>query len=56
VKCYACGKIGYMSWEYPERKKEGGESHILEAQKPNVQEKGTLRWEIFDDEEGSLEA
>jgi hypothetical protein len=26
VKCYARGKTGHMSWECPERKKEGGES------------------------------
>jgi hypothetical protein len=34
VRCYACGKIGHMSWECPKRKKEGGcKKHIVEAQK-----------------------
>jgi hypothetical protein len=28
-----------MSWEFPKRKKEGGESHISEAHKQNVEEK-----------------
>jgi hypothetical protein len=32
VRCYACGKIGNMSWDCPERKK-GGEAHISEARK-----------------------
>jgi hypothetical protein len=29
-----------MSWECPERNKEGGEAHISEAQKQNVEEEG----------------
>jgi hypothetical protein len=29
-----------MSWEFPEKKKEGGEAHISEAQKLNVEAKG----------------
>jgi hypothetical protein len=29
-----------MSWECPERKKEGGEAHILEVQKMNVEAEG----------------
>jgi hypothetical protein len=33
VKCYSCGKVGHMSWEFLERKKEGGEAHISEVQK-----------------------
>jgi hypothetical protein len=42
VKYYVCGKIGHMSWEYPKRKKErGGEDHISEAQRRNVEAKAT---------------
>jgi len=38
VKCYAFGKIGHMSWECLERKNtRGGEAHISEAQKRNVE-------------------
>jgi hypothetical protein len=41
VRCYACGKIGHMSWECHEKKKEGGgEAHISEAQRRNVEAKG----------------
>ena len=29
-----------MSWECPERKKEGGEAHISEAQKRDVEAEG----------------
>jgi hypothetical protein len=39
VKCYAGGKTGNMSWECPEKKKYGGgEAHISEAHKRNVEE------------------
>jgi hypothetical protein len=32
VKCYAYVNIGHMSWECPERNKEGGgEAHIYKA-------------------------
>jgi hypothetical protein len=41
VKWYSCGKIGHMSWEFPERKKEGGgEAHISKVQRRNVEEEG----------------
>jgi hypothetical protein len=40
VKCYNCGKEGYKSWECPDRKREGGEAHIVEAQK-NVEAEAT---------------
>jgi hypothetical protein len=29
-----------MSWEFPKKKKEGGEAHISEAQRGNVEAKG----------------
>jgi hypothetical protein len=39
VKCYAGGKTRNMSWECPEKKKYGGgEDHISEAHKRNVEE------------------
>ena len=41
MKCYAHGKTRHMFWECPERNKEGGgEAHILEAQKRNVEVEG----------------
>jgi hypothetical protein len=32
VKCFTCGKNGHKSYECPDRKKEGSETHIAEAQ------------------------
>jgi hypothetical protein len=33
VKCYTCGKEGYKSWEWLDRKREGREAHISEVEK-----------------------
>jgi hypothetical protein len=32
VKCFTCGKNGHKSYECPDKKKEGGETHIAKAQ------------------------
>jgi hypothetical protein len=37
VKCFVCGKKEHKSYECPDRKKEGGETHIAEAQGKNVE-------------------
>jgi hypothetical protein len=37
VKCFVCGKIRHKSYECPDRKKHGGETHIAEAQGWNVE-------------------
>jgi hypothetical protein len=37
VKCFTCGKDGHKSYECPDKKKEGGETHIAEAQRWNVE-------------------
>jgi hypothetical protein len=37
VKFFVCGKIGHKSYECPDRKKYGGETHIVEAQGWNVE-------------------
>jgi hypothetical protein len=37
VKCFTCGKVGHKSYECPDKKKEGGETHITEAQRRNVE-------------------
>jgi hypothetical protein len=36
VKCFVCGKNGHKSYECLDRKKYGGETHIVEAQGWNV--------------------
>jgi hypothetical protein len=37
VKCFVYGKNGHKSYECPDRKKEGGETYIVEAQGWNVE-------------------
>jgi hypothetical protein len=37
VKRFTCGKVGHKSYECPDKKKEGGENHIAEAQRKNVE-------------------
>jgi hypothetical protein len=37
VKCFTCGKNGHKSYECPYKKKEGGETHITEAHRQNVE-------------------
>jgi hypothetical protein len=37
VKCFVYGKIGHKSYECPDKKKDGGETHIVEAQGWNVE-------------------
>jgi hypothetical protein len=39
VKCFTCGKVGHKSYECPDRKKEGGETHIAEAQRRMLRQK-----------------
>jgi hypothetical protein len=31
IKCFTCGENGHKSYECPDRKKEGGETHIAKA-------------------------
>jgi hypothetical protein len=37
VKCFTCGKVRHKSYECLDKKKEGGETHINEAQRRNVE-------------------
>ena len=37
VKCFVYGKIRHKSYECPDKKKDGGETHIVEAQGWNVE-------------------
>ena len=38
MKCFFYGKVGHKSYECPDKKKDGGETHIFEAQGWNVEE------------------
>jgi hypothetical protein len=37
ITCFTCGKNGHNSFECPDKKKYGGESHIAEAQRQDVE-------------------
>jgi hypothetical protein len=41
VKCFVCGKIRHKSYECLDRKKDGGETHIVEYQGWNVEVEDT---------------
>jgi hypothetical protein len=36
ITCFTCGKNGHKSYECPDKKKESGETHIIEAQRRDV--------------------
>jgi hypothetical protein len=56
VKCFVYGKIRHKSYECPDRKKYGGETHIAKAQGWNVEAEDVEGRKILDDEESSLNA
>jgi hypothetical protein len=37
ITCFTCGKNGHKSFDCPDKKKDGGESHIAEAQRRDVE-------------------
>jgi hypothetical protein len=37
VKCFTCEKVRHKFYKCPDKKKEGGETHIAEAQRQNVE-------------------
>jgi hypothetical protein len=37
ITCFTCGKNGHKSYECPDNKKEGGEAHITEAQRRDME-------------------
>jgi hypothetical protein len=41
ITCFTCGKNGHRSFECPEKKKDGGESHITKVQRRDVETEGT---------------
>jgi hypothetical protein len=38
IKCFTCGKNGHKYYECIDKKKEGGETHIAEEQRRDVEE------------------
>jgi hypothetical protein len=38
ITCFTCGKNGHKSFECPEKKQDGGEAHITEAQRRDVED------------------
>jgi hypothetical protein len=41
ITCFTCGKNGHKSFECPEKKKDRGEAHIIEAQRCDVENEDT---------------
>jgi hypothetical protein len=37
ITCFTCRKVRHKSYECPDKKKEEGETHIVEAQRRNVE-------------------
>ena len=37
MKCFTCGKVGHKSYECPNKKEEGGETHIAEGERQNIE-------------------
>ena len=37
ITCFTCGKDGHKSYEFQDKKKEGGEAHIAKAQRRDVE-------------------
>jgi hypothetical protein len=37
ITCFTCGKNGHKSYDCPDKKKDGGEAHIAEAQRRDVE-------------------
>jgi hypothetical protein len=41
ITCFTYGKNGHKSFECPEKKKDRGEAHIIEAQRRDVENEDT---------------
>jgi hypothetical protein len=44
ITCFTCGKNGHKSFECPEKKQAGGEAHITEAQRRDVEDEDAPKW------------
>jgi hypothetical protein len=55
VKCFVCGKIVHKSYEGPNKRKDGGETHLAEAQGQNVEAEDVEGRKILNDEKSYLE-